>query len=64
MDAVIHMAAYYSITNDNEGVIKTNQAGTSALVYASIAEGVKRFIFVSMGKVYKSDYRYPVKGTK
>jgi nucleoside-diphosphate-sugar epimerase len=43
MDAVIHMAAYYSTTNDNEGLIKTNQAGTSALVYASIAAGVKRF---------------------
>lgn len=61
IDAVIHMAAYYSTTNDNEGVIRTNQAGTSALVDAAIAAGVKRFVFVSTAKVYKSDYRHPAK---
>ncbi len=38
---------------------KTNHAGTVALANASIAAGVKRFIFVSTGNVYGSDYRHP-----
>lgn len=61
IDAVIHLAAYYSTTNDNQGVIKTNQAGTLALANASLAAGVKRFIFVSTGKVYGPDNRHPSK---
>lgn len=61
IDAVIHMAAYFSTTNDNEGIIETNQSGTIALANASIAAGVKRFIFVSTGKVYGGDYPRPAK---
>ncbi len=61
IDAVIHMAAYFSTTNDNEGIIRTNQAGTLALAKAAIAAGVKRFIFLSTGKVYGSDCRHPAK---
>jgi len=61
IDAVIHMAAYYSTTNDNEGVVKVNQTGTMALAKASIAAGVKRFIFLSTGKVYRSDTGHPAK---
>lgn len=61
IDAVIHMAAYFSITNDNEGIIRTNQAGTIALANASIEAGVKRFIFVSTGKVYGSDSQRPAR---
>lgn len=61
IDAVIHLAAYYSTTNDNQGVIKTNQAGTLALANASIASGVKRFIFASTGKIYGSGNRRPAR---
>lgn len=61
IDAVIHMAAFYSVTGDNETVIRTNLAGTIALTNASIKAGVKRFIFVSTGKVYRPDSRHPAK---
>ncbi len=61
IDAVIHMAAYYSTTNDNEGIIRANHAGTTALANASMAAGVKRFIFVSTGKVYRPDSPHPAK---
>lgn len=61
VDAVIHLAAYFSTTNDDEGMIKTNQTGTIALANASMAAGVKRFIFVSTGKVYAPGNRHPAK---
>jgi nucleoside-diphosphate-sugar epimerase len=58
---VIHLAALFRTFTDNEGIIKTNHAGTVALANASIASGVKRFIFVSTGNVYGSGYRHPAK---
>ena len=61
IDAVIHMAALFRTFTDNEGIIKTNHAGTVALANASIAAGVKRFIFVSTGNVYGSDLQHPAK---
>ena len=59
MDAVIHIAAFFRSFTDNEGIIKTNHAGTVALAHASIAAGVKRFIFTSTGNVYGSDNQRP-----
>ncbi|MDP4246600.1 MAG: NAD-dependent epimerase/dehydratase family protein, partial [Bacteroidota bacterium] len=61
IDVVIHLAALFRTFTDNEGIIKTNHAGTVALANASIAAGVKRFIFVSTGNVYGSGYRRPSK---
>jgi len=61
MDAVIHLAALFRTFTDNEGIIKTNHAGTVALADASITAGVKRFIFVSTGIVYGSGYKHPAK---
>jgi nucleoside-diphosphate-sugar epimerase len=61
IDAVIHLAALFRTFTDNEGIIKTNYAGTVALANASIAAGVKRFIFVSTGNVYGSGYQRPAK---
>ena len=61
MEAVIHLAALFRTFNDNEGIIKTNHAGTVALANASIAADVKRFIFVSTGNVYGSGYQHPAK---
>ncbi|HMC86198.1 MAG TPA: NAD(P)-dependent oxidoreductase [Chitinophagaceae bacterium] len=61
IDAVIHVAAYFRTVNDTEGIIRTNHAGTVALANASIAAGVKRFIFTSTGNVYGSDYQRPAK---
>ena len=61
MDAVIHLAALFRTFTDNEGIIKTNHAGTIALANAAIAAGVKRFIFVSTGNVYGSGYRHPAR---
>jgi nucleoside-diphosphate-sugar epimerase len=61
IDAVIHIAAFFRSFTDNEGIIKTNHAGTVALAHASIAAGVKRFIFTSTGNVYGSGYRHPAK---
>lgn len=61
IDAVIHVAAYFRAVNDTEGIISTNHAGTVALANASIAAGVKRFIFTSTGNVYGSDYQRPAK---
>ena len=61
IDAVIHIAAYFRTFTDNEGIIKTNHAGTTALAHASIAAGVKRFIFVSTGNVYPPNSRRPAK---
>src|ERR1700744_3945024 len=61
IDAVIHLAALFRTFTDNEGIIKTNHEGTVALANASIAAGVKRFIFVSTGNVYSSGYKHPAK---
>jgi nucleoside-diphosphate-sugar epimerase len=61
IDAVIHVAAYFRTMNDTEGIIRTNHIGTVALANASIAAGVKRFIFTSTGNVYGSDYQRPAK---
>ena len=61
IDAVIHVAAYFRTVNDTEGIIRTNHAGTVALANASIAAGVKRFIFTSTSNVYGSDYQRPSK---
>ncbi len=61
IDAVIHIAAYFRNVSDTEGIIKTNHDGTVALANASIAAGVKRFIFTSTGNVYGSDYQRPSK---
>jgi nucleoside-diphosphate-sugar epimerase len=61
IDAVIHIAAFFRSFTDNEGIIKTNHAGTVALANASIAAGVKRFIFTSTGNVYGSGYQHPAK---
>jgi nucleoside-diphosphate-sugar epimerase len=61
IDAVIHIAAFFRSFTDNEGIIKTNHAGTVALADASIAAGVKRFIFTSTGNVYGSGYQHPAK---
>jgi nucleoside-diphosphate-sugar epimerase len=61
MDAVVHIAAFFRSFTDNEGIIKTNHAGTVALANAAIAAGVKRFVFTSTGNVYGSDYGRPAK---
>jgi nucleoside-diphosphate-sugar epimerase len=61
IDAVIHIAAFFRSFTDNEGIIKTNHAGTVALANASIAAAVKRFIFTSTGNVYGSGYQHPAK---
>jgi len=61
MDAVIHLAALFRTFTDNEGIVKTNHAGTVALAQAAKAAGVKRFVFVSTGNVYGSGYGRPAK---
>jgi len=61
IDTVIHLAALFRTFTDNEGIIKTNHAGTVALANAAIAAGVKRFIFVSTGNVYSSGYQHPAR---
>jgi len=61
IDAVIHLAALFRTFTDNEGIIKTNHAGTVALADAAFAAGVKRFVFVSTSNVYSSGYRHPAK---
>ncbi|MGM9478079.1 NAD-dependent epimerase/dehydratase family protein [Pedobacter sp. GSP4] len=61
VDAVIHLAALFRTFTDNEGILKTNHEGTSALAKAAIAAGVKKFIFTSTSNVYGSGYRRPAK---
>jgi len=61
IDAVIHLAALFRTFTDNEGIIKTNHAGTVALANAAMAAGVKRFIFASTSNVYGSGYKHPAK---
>src|ERR1700761_983815 len=50
-DAVIHLAALFRTFTDNEGIVKTNHAGSVALGDAAVVAGVKRFIFVSTSNV-------------
>src|SRR5450432_1191087 len=61
IDAVVHVAAYFRNVNDTEGIIRTNHTGTVAIANASMAAGVKRFVFTSTGNVYGSDYQRPAK---
>jgi nucleoside-diphosphate-sugar epimerase len=61
IDAVIHIAAFFRSFTDNEGIIRTNHAGTTALANFAIAAGVKRFVFTSTGNVYASGYRHPAR---
>lgn len=61
IDAVVHIAAYFRTVSDTEGIVKTNHDGTVALAHASIAAGVKRFVFTSTGNVYGTDYQRPSK---
>lgn len=61
IDAVIHLAALFRTFTDNEGIIKTNHAGTVALANAAMAAGVKRFVFVSTSNVYGSGYGHPAR---
>lgn len=61
IDAIIHLAALFRTFTDNEGIIKTNHAGTMALAGAAISAGVKRFVFTSTGNVYGSGYRHPAR---
>ncbi len=62
INAVIHLAALFRTFTDNEGIVKTNHAGTVALANASIEAGVKRFIFVSTSNVYGPNYGHPSEG--
>ncbi len=61
MDAVVHLAALFRTFTDNEGIVKTNHAGTVALGEAAVAAGVKRFVFVSTNNVYSPGYGHPAK---
>lgn len=61
MDAVVHLAALFRTFTDNDGIVKTNYAGTVALAEAAVAAGVKRFVFVSTSNVYRSGYGHPAK---
>jgi nucleoside-diphosphate-sugar epimerase len=61
IDAVVHLAALFRTFTDNEGIVKTNHAGTVALANAAMAAGVKRFVFASTGNVYSSGYQHPAK---
>jgi len=61
MDSVIHLAALFRTLNDNEGIIKTNREGTSALAAAAMEAGVKRFVFTSTSNVYGPGYRRPAR---
>ncbi len=61
VDAVIHLAALFRTFTDNEGIIKTNHAGSVALGDAAVAADVKRFVFVSTSNVYGSGYGHPAR---
>ncbi len=61
MDAVVHLAALFRTFTDNDGIVKTNLAGTIALADAAIAAGVKRFVFTSTSNVYSGGYRHPAR---
>lgn len=47
VDAVIHLAAYYTFSGRWEMYRKVNIEGTEALLRASLAEGVSQFIYCS-----------------
>jgi nucleoside-diphosphate-sugar epimerase len=61
VDAVIHLAALFRTFTDNEGIIKTNHAGSVSLGDAAVAAGVKRLVFVSTSNVYGSGYGHPAR---
>src|SRR5689334_9162957 len=61
IDTVVHIAAFFRSFTDNEGIIKTNHAGTVALAHASVAAGVKRFVFTSTSNVYGPNTYRPSK---
>jgi len=61
IDAVIHIAAFFRSFTDNEGIIRTNHAGTTSLANLARAAGVKRFVFTSTSNVYGSGYRHPAR---
>jgi len=61
IDAVVHIAAFFRSFTDNEGIIKTNHAGTTSLAGFARAAGVKRFVFTSTSNVYGSGYRHPAR---
>ena len=61
VDGVIHLAALFRTFTDNEGIIKTNHAGSVLLGDAAVAAGVKRFVFVSTSNVYGSGYGHPAR---
>jgi nucleoside-diphosphate-sugar epimerase len=61
IDAVIHIAAFFRSFTDNEGIIKTNHAGTTSLAHFAMEAGVKRFVFTSTGNVYGSGYQHPAR---
>jgi nucleoside-diphosphate-sugar epimerase len=59
IDLIIHLAAYFRVRNDDEGIKKTNESGTIALAEAAISAGVKRFVFASTGLVYGQENIHP-----
>ncbi|MHB9011441.1 MAG: NAD-dependent epimerase/dehydratase family protein [Ignavibacteriaceae bacterium] len=59
IDVVIHLAAYFRVRNDDEGIKATNEFGTIALADAALTAGVKRFVFASTGLVYGSTNTRP-----
>lgn len=61
VEAVAHIAAYFRAANDDDGIIRTNHAGTVALANAALDAGVKRFVFVSTGMVYGSHNQHPAR---
>lgn len=61
VDAVVHLAALFRTFTDNDGIVKTNHAGTIALADAAIAAGIKRFVFTSTSNVYGSGYGHPAR---
>ena len=61
IDVVVHLAALFRTFTDNDGIVKTNHAGTMALAHAAMDAGVKRFVFTSTGNVYRTDNLRPSK---
>lgn len=47
IDAVIHLAAYYTFTGTKKSYMLVNVDGTRALAQAALKSGVKRFIYCS-----------------
>ncbi|HSV41891.1 MAG TPA: NAD-dependent epimerase/dehydratase family protein, partial [Methanomassiliicoccales archaeon] len=58
MDAVVHLAAYYTFTGDRELYRKLNVEATEHLLQACIQKGVKRFLYCS-----STEATGPVTGT-